>query len=228
MYKSDSPYIEDWFIVSLRWLVLLGATVSLSIGGQLLSLSSMLLLLLICWNVVVAIFTGLNRRFAYHRQISLAIDIIITALFFYLQGGASGPAAWLILLTLVTGAVYFDLWGGLGAALGMALVEGVGIFLLGISMLDSIIAIVITLSLGLAFGFMSQKIIGQLRASRQKQVVAREKQNRVENDRLRAILDLTTALTATLSYKRVLDSALDLSVNALHVDDAEAENATPK
>jgi signal transduction histidine kinase len=228
MYKSDSPYIEDWFIVSLRWLVLLGATVSLSVENQLVSLSSIFLLLLAAWNVVVTILTGLNRRLAYHRQISVAIDVIITAGFFWLQGEVFGPAAWLILLSVLSGAIYFDILGGLGAALVMALVEGAGVFLHGTSMLNAGVAAGITLLAGFVFGFISQKMIGQLRISREKQVASREKQNRVENDRLRAIYDLTTALTATLSYKRVLDSALDLSVNALHVDDAEAENATPK
>jgi signal transduction histidine kinase len=229
MYKSDSPYVEDWFIVSLRWLVLLGATVSLSIENQLVSPSSIPLLLLAGWNVVVTILTGLNRRLRYHRQISLAIDIIITAAFFWLQGAiVLGPAAWLILLSLLSGAIYFDLVGGLGTAFIISLVEGAGIFLRGTDMVNTGVAIGITLVSGFIFGFISQKMIGQLRTNRQKQVASREKQNRVENDRLRAIYDLTTALTATLSYKRVLDSALDLSVNALHVDDAEAENATPK
>jgi signal transduction histidine kinase len=228
MDKSDSPYIEDWFIVSLRWLVLLGVTASLSIEGQLVSISSALLFLLVCWNVIVAVLAGLNRRFSYHRQISLGIDVTIAALFFYLQGGAFGPAAWLILLSLVSGAIYFDMFGGLGAGLVLALVEGAGIYLYGANVLTSIVAIIVTVGSGLVFGLISRKIIGQLRTTRQKQVVSREKQNRVENDRMRAIYDLTTTLTATLSYKRVLDSALDLSVNALHVDDAEAENATPK
>lgn len=228
MHKLDAPYVEDWFVVSLRWLVLLGATASLSVGNQLVSLSGGLLVILLFWNVIVTVMTGLNRRFPFHRQISLAIDILVTAAFFYVQNGGLGPTAWLILLTLVSGAIYFDFLGGLVAAVFVALIEGAAIFLFGTSILDAGVAIAVTLVLGLIFGFVSQKIIGQLRASRQKQVIAREKQNRVENDRLRAILDLTTALTATLSYKRVLDSALDLSVNALHVDDAESETATPK
>ncbi len=228
MHKSDSPYIEDWFIVSMRWLVLLGATVSLSVENQLVALPSIFLILLAGWNVVVTILTGLNRRLAFHRQISLAIDVMIAVVFFYLEAGANRPAAWLILLALVSGAIYFDLLGGLGAGIVIALAEGAGIVLFGTSTLAASVAIVVTLGLGSLFGFISQKIIGRLRANRQKQILSREKQNRVENDRLRAIYDLTTALTATLSYKRVLDSALDLSVNALHVDDAEAENATPK
>ena len=45
---------------------------------------------------------------------------------------------------------------------------------------------------------------------------ADEARHRGENQRLRAIYDLTSTLTATLSYKRVLDAALDLSYSALN------------
>ena len=38
----------------------------------------------------------------------------------------------------------------------------------------------------------------------------------MESERLRAIYELTSTLTATLSYKRVLDSALDMGYNALN------------
>ncbi len=41
---------------------------------------------------------------------------------------------------------------------------------------------------------------------------------RIQNERLRAIYELTSTLTATLSYKRVLDSALDLGLAALNPD----------
>jgi signal transduction histidine kinase len=39
-----------------------------------------------------------------------------------------------------------------------------------------------------------------------------------ESERLRAIYELTSTLTATLSYKRVLDSALDVGYSALNAD----------
>ena len=56
--------------------------------------------------------------------------------------------------------------------------------------------------------------------------MAQEKRQRVDNDRLRAIYNMSSALTASLSYKRVLDTALDLSVNALHVEDIDPEQKT--
>ena len=56
----------------------------------------------------------------------------------------------------------------------------------------------------------------RMRISRQHRVTADERQRRMEAERLRAIYELTSTLTATLSYKRVLDSALDLGYSALN------------
>ena len=228
MYKSDSPYLEDWLIISLRWLALFGTMISMALQSNFSLLAMGLLALLAGWNAALSLIAVTNRRFRFHRQISLTVDILITALFFLLQGGAIfGPALWLIFLSLLSGAIYFDFKGGFSAAIVLLFVEGSSI-LLHVKLLDIGIGILGTLILGLSFGYVSQRMIAQLRSARKQRVATREKQNRVENDRMRAIYDLTTTLTATLSYKRVLDSALDLSVNALHVDDAETEHATPK
>ena len=228
MRKSDSPYLEDWLLVSLRWFVLFGVTVSILFGNQSSLAPIGLLGLLAVWNAGLSLIAVTNRRFWSHRAINLIIDVVVTALIFWLQGGMIfGPALWLIFLSVVSGALYFDFKGGFGAALVMALVEGSGIFL-GTSPVEVGIGIFATLGLGLSFGYISQRMIAEWRVVRKQRIASREKQSRGQNDRMRAIYDLTTALAATLSYKRVLDSALDLSVNALHVDDAESEDATPK
>lgn len=228
MKKLDSPYLEDWLIVSLRWLALFGAMISISLQSRFSLLPIGLLILLASWNAGLSMVAVLNRRLPAHRQISLTIDILVTALVFWLEGGAIfGPALWLIFLAVICGAIYFDFKGGFGVAIIVLLVESSGI-LFHTNLLEIGAGVLATLVLGLLFGYVSQRMFAQLRTVRKQRVVTREKQNRVENDRMRAIYNLTTTLTATLSYKRVLDSALDLSVNALHVDDAETEHATPK
>jgi signal transduction histidine kinase len=229
MHKSDSPYLEDWLIVSLRWLALFGAAISITLQNHFSLLSISLLIFLATWNAGLSLLAVTNRRFYSHRQINLTIDLTLTTLFFLLLDGAIlGPAMWLIFLSLLSGAIYFDFKGGFSAAIIMLLVEGSSTIFFKINLIQAGVGILVTLLLGLSFGYVSQRMIGQLRAARKQRVATREKQNRTENDRMRAIYDLTTTLTATLSYKRVLDSALDLSVNALHVDDSETEHATPK
>lgn len=228
MYRSDSPYLEDWLVVSMRWLALFGAATSMSLQNRFSLVAVLLLFLWAAWNAGLSLVAVTNRRFRWHRQINLMVDIVVTALFFLLQGGGIfGPAMWLIFLSVLAGAIYFDFRGGFTIAILMLLIEGSSIFF-KTNLIEIGIGIVVTLGLGLTFGYISQRMIAQLRTARKQRVATREKQNRVEGDRMRAIYNLTSTLTATLSYKRVLDSALDLSVNALHVDDAETEHATPK
>jgi hypothetical protein len=50
---------------------------------------------------------------------------------------------------------------------------------------------------------------------------AEEKKRAIQNERMRAIYELTSTLSSTLSYKRVLDSALDMSATALNPDPEE-------
>ncbi|NJC95381.1 MAG: GAF domain-containing sensor histidine kinase [Anaerolineae bacterium] len=76
--------------------------------------------------------------------------------------------------------------------------------------------ILLTLLMGLVAGLIGRFGMKRLRVSRQIRLDGEERRRRAEAERLRAIYELTSNLTATLSYKRVLDSALDLGYNALN------------
>jgi signal transduction histidine kinase len=229
MYKSDTPFIADWFVISLRWLVLLGVIVSLSISDALASWGNAILALLVFWNIVLTWLAGLNRRLPNHREISLLIDLGVSVGFFWLQGGLSGPATWAGILPIISGALYFDLRGGLLASLIIAIVQASDAFLRNMGLLWLVFPALVTILLGAFFGFISQQMIIQLRLMRAKQTEERERGYRTETERMRAIYKLSSTLTATLSYKRVLDMALEISTSALHVDDPEqTEGTTPK
>jgi signal transduction histidine kinase len=73
-----------------------------------------------------------------------------------------------------------------------------------------------TLLIGLAGGLGGRLLMRRLRVSRQTRLDVEENSRHVENERLRAIYELTSTMTATLSYRRVLDSALDLAYTALN------------
>lgn len=71
------------------------------------------------------------------------------------------------------------------------------------------------LSIGLIFGYYWSRL-RSLRQTREKiRQSTREAIIRTESERLRAIYDLVTTLSATLNYQRVLDKALDLTTTAL-------------
>jgi signal transduction histidine kinase len=226
MYRSDSPYLVDWYVVSLRWIIILGATVALSLAGKLLSPGSLLLLALTGWNICLMWLAGQSRRLNRHREICASVDLSVAAVFFWVAGGLVGPAVWIVLLPLISTGLYFNLKGGMLAAGVMVLVETADIFLHYTDLLLVIIGIAATLVLGVLIGYISQQAYNQLQVERKRQITQREKQQGVDTDRLRAIYNMSSTLTSTLSYKRVLDTALDLSVNALHVEDANPNQET--
>ena len=221
MRSSDSPFAIDWFAVSLRWLFLLGMVISLSLGGNLLAMANILLILLVCWNITLTLLTGLNRRLAFHREICLSIDILFASAYFALGGGFGNPAFWIVLLPLITAALYFQMIGALISAALMAVTQiavtisknqaPFALIFLGISVLFTFIIA------GL-FGYLSARFIRIILRSLQVQQEIQQKKLRMDNERLRAIYSLTSTLLTTLNYERVLESVLDLSLSALNTD----------
>src|SRR5664280_41742 len=123
MRTTDTPYITDWFAVSIRWLFLVGLVISLALGGNFLVLPNILLVGLACWNIFLTLLTGLNRRLAFHREIGLGVDIVIATAYFGLTGGYTNPAFWIVFLPLITSALYFELTGALISAIFMTVVQ---------------------------------------------------------------------------------------------------------
>lgn len=224
MRTTDSLYVTDWFTVSIRWLFLLGLVISLSLGGNLLVLPNILLVGMACWNIVLTLLTGLNRRLAFHREISLGVDIFLSASYFLVAGGFASPGFWVVFLPLMTSALYYEMIGALLSALLMTAVQVVG----SISEIQSPFAVIIlgssslfTFLIASMFGYISIRLVRNIRRTRQVQQDAQQKKLGMENERLRAIFSLTSTLLTTLNYQRVLESVLDLSLSALNAD-AEA------
>ncbi len=225
MRTFETPYVADWFAISLRWAVVLGLVVSLALGGDLTVQLVWPLLLVIFWNMGMTILASLNTRIPLHRQINFAMDLVLSGVFFWLQGGLAGPASWAGLLPILTGAVYFDYLGailaaGLFAIFSFVLVQ---LYLPGRSSL-ALIWISASLALGAIFGFLGTQLMKRMRLRRQTWLDAEEKRRHIQGERLRTIYELTSTLTATLSYKRVLDSALDLSYAALNPESENNQN----
>ncbi len=221
MRSYDSPYIADWIVISLRWITQVGLLVSLSLGGGLEFGTVWPIILMLLWNVSMTFLAAANLRMSFHRQVGLAVDIVLTTVFFFLQGGMTGPASWASILPILTGSVYFENWGALGAAVFFALVQFGSIWWQTRSLAGSLPASVsaaVSLLLGALFGYLGRRLAVYLRKSHEEHMRSEERKWRIENERLRAIYELTSTLTATLSYKRVLDSALDMGYSALNPD----------
>ena len=218
MRTYETPYVADWFAISLRWAVMLGLVVSLALGGSLTIALAWPLILLIAWNMGMTILASLNTRLIYHRQFNLAADIFLSGVFFWVQGGLAGPASWVGLLPILTGAAYFEFAGALIAAGSFAALVFVTTRLYSPdkSSPDPGSGSPAFCVLGVLFGFLGSQLMKRMRIKRQVWLDAEEKKRNFQGERLRAIYELISTLTATLSYKRVLDSALDMGYSALN------------
>ena len=220
MQTYETPYISDWFAISLRWAVMLGLVVSLALGGILTTTPLFWPLgAMVVWNMGMTVLASLNTRISYHRQISLIVDLLLSGTFFWAQGGLAGPVAWAGFLPILTSAVYFEYWGALlSAGLFAALSIGNAYFYFRGVPLPVMGWVGAYLVLGALFGFLGRQLATRLHVVRQKWLEGENRKYSIQKERLRAIYELTSTLTATLSYKRVLDSALDLGYAALNPD----------
>ncbi len=220
MRKFTTPYIADWFAISLRWLALMGIVVSLGLGQALTADLFWPLALLTFWNLGLTALASLSIRISYHRFISYVIDLLGIGALLWLQGRLDGPAAWAGILPIITGAIYFEYYGALSAAIIFSVFSYFSISTSGaITYHPSSLSHYVTgatLGLGLIFGFLGHQLVSRLRTARNLALDEEQKKHHIVNERLRAIYELTSTLSTTLSYKRVLDSALDIAFSALN------------
>ncbi len=216
MRKFDSPYIADWFAISLRWMTLfVFSTFFVQVSDW---FSFLPLIGLALWNLALSVMAGLNRRLSYHRQFVIVVDMLFAVMLFFLHGGLRGLFWGIVILPILSGAIYYEILGGL---LNGGLIAALYMAYAYFAMTESALPLAGILSgsllvLGLVFGFISSRMIGGLRITREDKQAAEKKRRHVENERLRAIYELTATLTATLSYRHVLEAALDLSVKSLN------------
>ena len=215
MRKFETPYVADWFAASLRWIVLVGLSILISARG-LNDAPLWVLFVMLLWNIAMSVMAGLSVRLPrYHRQIVLSVDFILAALMFLAHGGLAAAPIWVALVPIGVGAIYFEMWGAFVIAILFAVLQAV----ISRAVLTNIIAdsgLAATLLIGLVSGLAGRFGMRRLRTARQTREDAEERQHRMESERLRAIYELTSTMTATLSYKRVLDSVLDLGYDALN------------
>src|SRR5215471_14945631 len=108
MRRFDTPYIADWIATTLRWMVLVGLLISLSLNSELNTLPLSLLVVMLGWNLLNSILAALNIRLQKnHRQVVFAVDFLLAATFYWVQSGQGSTAAWASLMPILTGAVYF-------------------------------------------------------------------------------------------------------------------------
>lgn len=228
MRNAEYPYLADLFVVALRWLVLFGLMLSLSIGGGLktgegaIDLARVAALgSLALWNGFVSALAMFNRRLSWHRHINLALDFVFAILLFIFSGGLRSEVSWVTILPLITGAVYFGARGALPTALILSLIQIIYTYLVTNETPQTRIMAMLAgfnLSAGVLVTLLSAPLVGSLRRSYQRTVYQRKeserKVQRVERERMKALFEMVETFSATLNYQKVLSYALDTAINA--------------
>ena len=218
MRVTESTLLFDRLVITLRWLVLIGITVSLNGGGM--SGSAVVLVAVVgLWNIFLTYLSMTNNRLTNHRNVVIGIDGIIGVLFFFLSDINNAPYVWGIILPTLTGAFYFGLKNGLIITGALVLFEGIGLVVvlpddaLALSIIGA--PALVLLGLGLVLGFLAEQVGLRIKARRDMEISAAQEKERVERERIKALYNITSELTASLNYKRILDMALDLTGSAL-------------
>lgn len=221
MRSSDPLFTLDWFVVSLRWLVLTGAVLSITHWDSLYQLYNIPLLVILIWNIAVAMLTGLDLRIRYHREVNLAMDLLVAMVFFVLSGGFSHPAWWLGVMPVFTSVLYFE-WRGIFITVPLIILTQI-VFMAIHSPTSSGLLLEagsagLFLLFGVIFGFIGTRLVRIIRHHHEVELGKLMEKEELENERMRAVYGLTSTLTGTLNYQRVLESVLDLSLSAVNTD----------
>lgn len=212
-----------WLSSSLRWLVLLGLTLSLAIGDN---ISNRLILVLAgaaLWNIINTLLVAFDRAWDNLGYLNVVIDFAFACALFYLSGAFSGDIPWVGLLVILPASLHLRS----RRLILMSLISLVGQGLISLMMHEWVISgfylAVLALvygGIGIIFSGFAQRLSNmwmRIESARIDSLIAIEQAKR---DRNRAIYKLISVLSATLNYNRVLDVSLDLAYNALATDDA--------
>ncbi len=218
MRSEEAPFLLDWLAVSLRWLALLGMALALA-GGQSLA-GSMLFLLLAgaAWNLVLTVLTALGRRPPLHHWLYLAADFLLAGALFYFSGGLEGRLAWSGLLPIFTASIFFRLPGALLAAAAATAAQGALAWQQAgaqPALFFALTLLPLYLGAGLALGFIAGRVHRLVFTRGGGTGDPRRDLERAQRERRSAIFGLVAAMSATLNYERVLETALDMSASAL-------------
>jgi signal transduction histidine kinase len=219
MRPTKSILLADRIVQALRWLALIGFTLVLGWKNSISETALIIVIVSGVLNLLLMILTMTNNRLPVHEYLTVGLDIVIALLFFWNTNIDSIPFIWAGLLPIITGAFYFGFQGGLFISLGMVVVEGVILtILLGNEAGFDVLAVpaLVLVATGVIAGFISQQVGYFLRQSQALEHSKRVEAERIERERIKALYNITSSMTASLKYQRVLDMALDVTAKALN------------
>lgn len=226
MPAEDSPSSLEWLAISLRGLTLVGLSAALILQGVGSFTIAALILTTGIWNVSLGVLAWLNRPTRWHRLLVVTVDLLIANLFFYLSSVAGAAVGWAYILPLFSAALYFDLgWTLLIIGFSIAtLAVQVSILLSPtVVMAYAALSAIVYFPLGILVNFLRNSLLRVAERSRKDALIERRAAELAQVEQRRALYNLISALSSTLNYQRVLDTALDMSATAVSPSDPQEE-----
>ena len=216
----------DWIAVTLRWLVIIGLAVAVAMGEDFSLAISLTFLVAAGVNIGTSLLLIFDRQLPFQHYAGVAVDLVLACLLFYQSGTTQGGAGWAIVLPVMSASLFFGLpGGGVVAILGLLFV-GV-LTILSVDILSALLFLVslvpLCLLVVLVFGTLSNRISDYTPPESTGKPQAGRRKSRREPDGPNAIFKLVSVLSATLNYQRVLETALDLSAEAIAEGDEQAQ-----
>lgn len=205
---------QDWITVTVRWFFIVCLSLWMIRQGNRDPFLLALIGAAMIGNVAVTILTASGSISSGMRVIILVLDFLYAQLTFFM-GGAQAGMVWTGLLPLITAALYFGWVGAVIVALLNSLAQAV-LFAPGAASVDTVIFLIGVLAgnllIGLTAAYLNRKFMaGAATEGGGRSVKMDPRQER----RRHTIYDLISALSATLNYQKVVETALDLAAAAL-------------
>ena len=214
MIRSDSPYVVDIYLVSIRWVLYFSAIIGLVSSQGVQSMGSIPIVLIGIWNFLQLLMAARSQRFTFHRETILTADVVFAATFSMFGAPEAVPQLLVLLIPISTAAMYYNVAGAFACALITSLVCFVTTKMpIGLYSSAAMIAY------SLLFGYIGKANYEHIQKNRRWQMELREIQHATEANRMRSIYLLASQITSILNYRRVLESALELAGDSLSIFD---------
>ena len=227
MKERSTPNLVDWISISLRWLILLGLAIALGVSDSFSLEVILVLLAATLWNIGMSLMVAFNRSLPLQAYWNVAIDLLVAILLYSWSGILGSSVGWAGLLPVTSAALYLRLGEMLLAVLVSAGLQGV-VTWLEFTTIQSVYYILPLLGLYLVYGLFlnlsARQMVAYLGGGQQSRSFSRQGGEQTERERTRALYKLISALSATLNYQRVMESALDLSYSTLATTSGSGEN----
>lgn len=215
----------DWLLFNLRWLVLVTGALVAFIAPQVSADKAppiptvVVLGVAAAYNLIVMVLLAGDLRPRALPISTLGLDCAVAIAAFLASGGPTSPLLWMALFPIITAALRFGWLASLAAAGGVLAAEGLlalafdsaGVF----GLLPLLVNGLFLLAAAVVTGLVGERI----RAMAVRETLGRRAADIKEissmRDRSKAIYEMASLVSATLDYERVLDAALDLSVQGM-------------